>query len=55
MNSIGNGAVPGSVIYFYATGLSGSGPISVRFGTTEVTSLYYAGPAPGFPGASVIT
>jgi uncharacterized protein (TIGR03437 family) len=54
VNSIGNGAAAGSEIYFYATGLSGSGTISVRFGSTEVTNLYYAGPAPGYPGVQQI-
>lgn len=54
VNSVTNGAAPGSVIYFYATGLSGSGPISVRFGSMEITSLYYAGLAPGFPGVQQI-
>ncbi len=50
VNSITNAAASGSIIYFYATGLSGSGTISARIGSTEITNLYYAGPAPGFPG-----
>jgi uncharacterized protein (TIGR03437 family) len=54
VNSISNGAAGGSEIYFYATGLSGAGPISVRIGTTELTNLDYAGPAPGFPGVQQI-
>ena len=54
VNSISNGAAAGSEIYFYATGLSGSGTITVRIGSTEITSLYYAGPAPGFPGVQQI-
>jgi uncharacterized protein (TIGR03437 family) len=54
VNSVSNGAAAGSVIYFYATGLSGSGPISVRVGSTELTNLYYAGPAPGYPGVQQI-
>ncbi|MGA3187367.1 MAG: hypothetical protein ABSF22_09675 [Bryobacteraceae bacterium] len=53
-NSVSNPAAAGSEIYFYATGLSGAGPISVRVGTTELTSLAYAGPAPGFPGVQQI-
>ncbi len=54
VNSVSNGAAAGSVIYFYATGLSGSGAISVRIGSTELTNLYYAGPAPGYPGVQQI-
>jgi uncharacterized protein (TIGR03437 family) len=54
VNSISNGAAAGSVIYFYATGLSGSGTITARIGVTEITSLYYAGPAPGLPGVQQI-
>ncbi len=54
VNSINNGAAVGSVIYFYATGLSGSGTITARIGSTEITNLYYAGPAPGYPGVQQI-
>jgi uncharacterized protein (TIGR03437 family) len=54
VNSIGNGASAGSVIYFYATGLSGLGTITARIGSQETTNLYYAGPAPGFPGVQQI-
>lgn len=54
VNSIGNGAAAGSVIYFYATGLSGSGPITAMIGSTAITSLYYAGPAPGYPGVQQV-
>jgi len=54
VNSISNGAAAGSVIYFYATGLSGSGAITARIGSTELTNLYYAGPAPGYPGVQQI-
>jgi uncharacterized protein (TIGR03437 family) len=54
VNSISNGAAAGSVIYFYATGLSGSGTITARIGSTEITNLYYAGPAPGYPGVQQI-
>jgi uncharacterized protein (TIGR03437 family) len=54
VNSVSNGAMAGSVIYFYATGLSGSGTITVRVGSAELTNLYYAGPAPGYPGVQQI-
>jgi uncharacterized protein (TIGR03437 family) len=54
VNSVTNGAAAGSIIYFYATGLSGAGTITARVGGTEITNLYYAGPAPGFPGVQQI-
>jgi uncharacterized protein (TIGR03437 family) len=54
VNAVGNGAAGGSVVYFYATGLSGAGAITVRVGSTELTNLNYAGPAPGFPGVQQI-
>jgi uncharacterized protein (TIGR03437 family) len=54
VNSISNGAAAGSEIYFYAAGLSGSGTITARIGGMEITSLYYAGPAPGFPGVQQV-
>lgn len=54
VNSTTNGAAAGSVIYFYATGLSGAGTITARIGNTEITNLLYAGPAPGFPGVQQV-
>jgi uncharacterized protein (TIGR03437 family) len=54
LNSVTNGAAAGSVIYFYATGLSGTGTISAIVGTTALTNLYYAGPAPGYPGVQQV-
>lgn len=54
VNGMGNPAAAGTVIYFYATGLSGSGPITARIGSMELTNLYYAGPAPGYPGVQQI-
>ena len=54
LNSATNPAARGSVIYFYATGLSGSGPISVRIGDREFDNLYYAGPAPGLLGVQQV-
>jgi uncharacterized protein (TIGR03437 family) len=54
VNGMGNPAAAGSVIYFYATGLSGSGTITARIGSMELTDLYYAGPAPGYPGVQQI-
>jgi uncharacterized protein (TIGR03437 family) len=54
VNGMSNPAAPGSVIYFYATGLSGAGTITARIGSMELTNLYYAGPAPGYPGVQQI-
>jgi uncharacterized protein (TIGR03437 family) len=54
VNSVSNAAAAGSEIYFYATGLSGSGAITAQIGTTPITTLAYAGPAPGFPGVQQI-
>ena len=54
VNSVSNAAAAGSEIYFYATGLSGTGTITARVGSMEITSLYYAGPAPGYPGVQQI-
>jgi len=54
LNSASNGAQPGSVIYFWATGLSGAGTISVLIGSRETDALYYAGPAPGLPGVQQV-
>jgi uncharacterized protein (TIGR03437 family) len=53
-NSVSNGAAAGSEIYFYATGLSGSGTITARIGGTEITNLSYAGLAPGYAGVQQI-
>jgi uncharacterized protein (TIGR03437 family) len=54
VNSVSNAAAAGSEIYFYATGLSGAGAITAQIGTTPITALAYAGPAPGFPGVQQI-
>jgi uncharacterized protein (TIGR03437 family) len=54
LNSASNAAALGSVVYFFATGLSGTGQISVRIGTQEIDTLYYAGPAPGLPGVQQV-
>lgn len=54
VNSPSNPAAPGSVVFFWGTGLSGAGTITVRIGTEEISDLYYAGPAPGFPGVQQV-
>jgi uncharacterized protein (TIGR03437 family) len=54
LNSATNAAGIGSIVYFFGTGLSGNGQISVRIGDQEIDSLYYAGPAPGLPGVQQV-
>ncbi|HVO96514.1 MAG TPA: IPT/TIG domain-containing protein [Bryobacteraceae bacterium] len=54
VNSQSNPAAAGSVVFFWGTGLSGAGTITVRIGTTEISDLYYAGPAPGYPGVQQV-
>ncbi len=54
LNSASNGAARGSVIYFWATGLSGTGTISAMIGDREIDSLNYAGPAPDLPGVQQV-
>jgi uncharacterized protein (TIGR03437 family) len=53
-NTVTNPALRGSIVYFFATGLSGTGKISVRIGDRVFDSLYYAGPAPGLPGVQQV-
>ncbi len=54
LNSASNGAARGSVIYFWATGLSGAGTISALIGDREIDLLYYAGSAPGLTGVQQV-
>jgi uncharacterized protein (TIGR03437 family) len=54
LNSATNAAAPGSIVYFFGTGLSGNGQISVHIGDQEIDALYYAGPAPGLPGVQQV-
>jgi uncharacterized protein (TIGR03437 family) len=54
VNSSANPAAAGSIVYFWATGLSGPGMITVRIGAVELGNLYYAGPAPGYPGVQQV-
>ncbi len=53
-NSLTNAAASGSEVYFFATGLSGNGSISVRLGDRELTNLAYAGPAPTLNGVQQV-
>ncbi len=54
LNSASNAAARGSVVYFWATGLSGTGHISVRIGDRQLDNLNYAGPAPGLLGVQQV-
>jgi uncharacterized protein (TIGR03437 family) len=53
-----NGAVhpagAGTILQIFATGLSGNGEISARINGSTVTSLKFAGPAPGIPGVQQV-
>jgi len=53
-NSLANPASVGTIVYFFATGLSGTGAITVRIGDREINNLYYAGPAPTLPGVQQV-
>jgi len=54
VNSVSNGVPAGGYVVIYATGLSGNGAISARLGDRVISSPYYAGPAPGYPGVQQI-
>jgi len=54
VNSPTNPAAAGTIVYFWATGLSSPGTITVRIGAVEIGNLYYAGPAPGYPGVQQV-
>jgi uncharacterized protein (TIGR03437 family) len=58
LNTATNAASLGSVVYFYATGLSGgmsgTGQITARIGDLVLDNLYYAGPAPDLPGVQQV-
>ena len=54
VNSAANPAAPGSMLQIYATGLSGSGAISVQLNGSSVDSPAYAGPAPGLIGVQQV-
>jgi uncharacterized protein (TIGR03437 family) len=53
-NDAAHGAKAGSIIQVFATGLSGSGTITGRIHDRDISVPYYAGPAPGFPGAQQV-
>ena len=53
-NSSASGAHPGSVVFLYATGLSGVGSITGHIHDREIDVPYYAGPAPGLPGVQQV-
>ena len=54
VNGASNPAAAGSVIQIYATGLSGKGTITAQIGSRTISTPYYAGPAPGYPGVQQI-
>jgi uncharacterized protein (TIGR03437 family) len=54
VNSVSNGAAPGSVIALWATGLSGTGTITGNIGGETIGVPYYAGPAPGLIGVQQV-
>jgi uncharacterized protein (TIGR03437 family) len=54
VNDVNNGASAGSVIYLYATGLSGAGTITGHIHDRDITNPYYAGPAPGLIGVQQV-
>jgi len=54
VNSVTNGAAPGSIIALWATGLSGAGTITGNIGGEDILVPYYAGPAPGLTGVQQV-
>lgn len=54
VNGAGNGALPGSVVYLFATGLSGTGAITGHIATEDIPNPYYAGPAPTLIGVQQV-
>ena len=54
VNSPSQPAQPGSVVQIFATGLSGNGLITARFGDNLINQPYYAGPAPGLAGVQQV-
>ena len=53
-NREGAPASAGSILQIFATGLPASGVITAKVHDRTVTSLYYAGPAPGLPGVQQV-
>ena len=54
MNSATHPAAAGSIVQIFATGLSGTGPITATIQGQTVSSPYYAGPAPGLMGVQQV-
>lgn len=54
VNGVNHPAAGGSIIAMWATGLSGNGTITANIGGQEISSPYYAGPAPGIPGVQQV-
>lgn len=54
VNNVTNPAASGSVIAMWGTGLSGNGTITANIGGQNISTPYYAGPAPGLPGVQQV-
>jgi uncharacterized protein (TIGR03437 family) len=54
VNDATHGAPAGSVIFLWATGLSGAGTITGHIDDRDISLPYYAGPAPGIAGVQQI-
>jgi uncharacterized protein (TIGR03437 family) len=54
LNKATNGAAPGSIIYLFATGLSGVGTITGHIANEDIPNPYYAGPAPTLIGVQQV-
>jgi uncharacterized protein (TIGR03437 family) len=54
LNSATNGAAAGSIIYLFATGLSGMGTITGHVASEDILNPYYAGPAPTLIGVQQV-
>jgi uncharacterized protein (TIGR03437 family) len=54
LNTTGRGAIPGSVIQIFATGLGGDGAITAKIGDRLIDQPNYGGAAPGLVGVQQI-
>jgi uncharacterized protein (TIGR03437 family) len=54
VNGANNGASAGSIVYLYATGLSGAGTITAHIADRDILTPYYAGPAPTLIGVQQV-
>ncbi len=54
LNVAGRGALPGSIIQIFATGLAGNGAITAKIGERVIDPPVYGGPAPGLMGVQQV-